>query len=262
MTPSDPTAVELKDVSVSFPDRAGGDDVEVLRRVTFNIRPGEFVTVVGPSGCGKSTLLNLIAGLLRPSEGRIAYAGELVARTNTKVGYITQQDNLLPWQSTRKNVELPLRIRHVQSGQRGEIAQRWINIVGLNGFESHYPRELSGGMRKRAAIARTLAYDPETLLLDEPFGALDAQLRIVMQDELLRIWTEAANKTVLFITHDLAEAVALSDRVIVMSGRPGRVLAEFEIPLPRPRVIRDLRFTSEFTKLHEELWKAMEGRAG
>lgn len=251
-------AIQFKRVSVRFPDRKTGKDFAALRDVTFSVGQGEFVSVVGPSGCGKSTLLNLAAGLLAPSEGQVLYHGAAVSKVNTRVGYITQQDNLLPWQSTRRNVELPLRIRGHAAAERSSLADRWIEAVGLKGFEDHFPRELSGGMRKRASIARTLAYDPETLLLDEPFGALDAQLRIVMQDELLRIWTEAANKTVLFITHDLAEAVALSDRVIVLSGRPGTVLAEFEIPLPRPRAIRDLRFTPQFNRLHEQLWKALE----
>ena len=251
-------AIQFKRVSVEYPDRKTDGTFTALKDVSFSVQEGEFVSVVGPSGCGKSTLLNLVAGLLAPSQGKIVYHGSAVVGVNTNVGYITQQDNLLPWQSTEKNVELPLRLRRVPVSERDRIVERWINTVGLKGFESHFPRELSGGMRKRASIARTLAYDPETLLLDEPFGALDAQLRIVMQDELLRIWTEAANKTVLFITHDLAEAVALSDRVVVLSGRPGTVLAEVEIPLPRPRQIRELRFTPEFNQLHERLWKALE----
>lgn len=251
-------ALQFKRVSVEFPDRKTGKSFVALKDVSFSVREGEFVSVVGPSGCGKSTLLNLTAGLLAPSRGEVLYHGAAVSGVNTNVGYITQQDNLLPWQSTQKNVELPLRIRGLPAAERNSLAARWIDTVGLKGFEGHFPRELSGGMRKRASIARTLAYDPETLLLDEPFGALDAQLRIVMQDELLRIWTEAANKTVLFITHDLAEAVALSDRVIVLSGRPGTVIDEFEIGLPRPRAIRELRFTPEFNQLHERLWKALE----
>lgn len=251
-------AIQFKRVSVQFPDRKSGSNFVALKDVSFNVGQGEFVTVVGPSGCGKSTLLNIAAGLLTPSQGQVLYDGAGVAGVNTNVGYITQQDNLLPWQSAQKNIELPLRIRGLSSGDRRDVAQRWIDTVGLKGFEDHFPRELSGGMRKRASIARTFAYDPETLLLDEPFGALDAQLRIVMQDELLRIWTETANKTVLFITHDLAEAVALSDRVIVLSGRPGTVIAEFDIPLPRPRAIRELRFTPEFNQLHEQIWKALE----
>ena len=250
--------LRFDNVTVRFPTRNEPNSSFVaLDQVSFGLKEGEFVSVVGPSGCGKSTLLNLAAGLVRASRGEARYRGEPVVGVNTKVGYITQQDNLLPWQSTKRNVELALRIRGVPKSEQSAIAEKWINIVGLKGFEDHYPRELSGGMRKRAAIARTLCYEPDTVLLDEPFGALDAQLRVVMQDELLRIWQETSGKSMLFITHDLAEAVALSDRVIVISGRPGRVVAEVDIPLPRPRMIRELRFSPEFNALHEQLWRAI-----
>ncbi len=251
-------AIQFDRVEVQFFDRKNGGSITALEDVSFGIGRGEFVSVVGPSGCGKSTLLNLTAGLLAPSRGEVRYDGRAVAGVNTRVGYITQQDNLLPWKSVRKNIELPLRLRGYGPEKIRAVAGHWIATVGLAGFENHFPRQLSGGMKKRASIARTLAYEPETVLLDEPFSALDAQLRIVMQDELLRLWGETAGKSVLFITHDLAEAVALSDRVIVLSGRPGRVIAEFDIPLPRPRAIRALRFTSEFNQLHERIWKAME----
>jgi len=251
--------LRFDNVSVRFPTRnTPNSSFLAIDQVSFSLKEGEFVAVVGPSGCGKSTLLNLASGLVFASRGETRYRGELINRVNTKVGYITQHDNLLPWQSTRRNVELALRIRGVPKQKHAAIAEKWIGIVGLKGFEEHYPRELSGGMRKRAGIARTLCYEPDTILLDEPFGALDAQLRVAMQDELLRIWEEAANTTMLFITHDLSEAVALSDRVIVMSGRPGRVVAEIDIPLARPRVIRQLRFLPEFTALHEQLWRAIE----
>jgi len=251
--------LRFDNVSVRFPSRnTRNASFLAIDQVSFGLKEGEFVAVVGPSGCGKSTLLNLAAGLAPASSGETRYRGETIAGINTKVGYITQHDNLLPWQSTRRNVELALRIRGVPKHEHAAIAEKWIGIVGLKGFEEHFPRELSGGMRQRAAIARTLCYEPDTVLLDEPFGALDAQLRVAMQDELLRIWEAAPSTTMLFITHDLSEAVALSDRIIVMSGRPGRVVAEIDVPLPRPRVIRQLRFMPEFTALHEQLWRTIE----
>lgn len=259
----DNAVLRFDHVSLRFPDRQEpGTYFTAIDGIDIGIKEGEFVSVVGPSGCGKSTLLNLAAGLLKPTKGGVSYRGNAITTVNRNVGYITQQDNLLPWQTTQKNVELALRIRNVPPKDRRDIARKWIELVGLKGFEDNYPRELSGGMRKRAAIARTLCYDPDTILLDEPFGALDAQLRVVMQDELMRIWQESGKKTVLFITHDLSEAVALSDRVIVLSARPGRIVAEYNIPLPRPRSIRELRFSETFNKLHEQLWKSIETNLG
>ena len=253
-----PDVLRFERVSMRFAGRNAAP-VTALADIDFAIQEGEFVSVVGPSGCGKSTLLNLAAGLAQASQGQTLYRGQILSGVNTKVGYITQQDNLLPWQTTRRNVELPLRVRGLPKSEHEAISRKWIDMVGLSGFEDHYPHQLSGGMRKRAAIARTLCYEPDTILLDEPFGALDPQLRVAMQDELLRIWQVAQNRTMLFITHDLAEAVALSDRVIVMSGRPGRVVADVPVPLARPRAVRDLRFSPEFNALHERLWRAMEG---
>ncbi|MFF4779233.1 ABC transporter ATP-binding protein [Microtetraspora fusca] len=224
---------------------------------------GQFCCVVGPSGCGKSTLLNMVAGLLEPSRGTVRYDGAPVQGPNTRVGYVTQKDNLLPWRSVRRNVGLPLELRGVGKRERAERVDQMLDLVGLAGFGDAYPRELSGGMRKRVTLARTLVYEPEVILADEPFGALDSQLRTVLQDQLVRIW-ERTRATVVFITHDLGEAVALGDRVVVMSSRPSRVVLDRTIDIPRPRDVFSVRFDPRFAALHEELWAALspeiEGR--
>jgi len=227
-----------------------------LQSVDLDIEAGDFVCVVGPSGCGKSTLLNLLSGLMEPSGGQVLMGGSPIAMPNTRVGYMTQKDTLMPWRSVRRNVALPLEISGVS---RAEIDQRvaaMIETVGLTGFEESYPSQLSGGMRKRVVLARTLIQDPEVLLADEPFGALDAQLRMILQAELQRIWMET-KKTILFVTHDIAEAVALADRVIVMSARPARVKLDRRIDLPRPRDIYRINMQPEFTALVDELWEAL-----
>ena len=238
---------------------ARGSTLRALEPVTLDVRPQEFVALVGPSGCGKSTILNLVAGLLHPSEGVVRYNGEAVTRPNVRVGYLTQKDTLLPWRNVRDNVglALELKIRRTSRAESDERVAAMIDLVGLEGFESHYPGELSGGMRKRAALARTLIYEPETLLMDEPFGALDAQLRLLMMDELQRL-TQARRITVVFVTHDLGEAIALADRVVIMSARPGRIRRITAIPLPRPRDVFSLRFTPEFSHLYEELWNELK----
>ncbi|MPZ79727.1 MAG: ATP-binding cassette domain-containing protein [Actinophytocola sp.] len=232
-------------------------EVEVLRNVNLGVKEGEFVSLLGPSGCGKSTLLNLAAGLLSPEGGSVYYRGNPITAINTQVAYLTQKDTLLPWRTVWDNTELPLQIQRVPKAERAARIREQIDRVGLTGFEKHYPRELSGGMRKRAALIRTLIYDPTTLLMDEPFGALDAQLKAVMQQELLRIWS-GSGKTVVFVTHDLREAIALSDRVIVISGRPGTVKLEMDVPIPRPRNVVELGLESgEPQRLAHELWEAL-----
>ncbi|MBI2907819.1 MAG: ABC transporter ATP-binding protein [Chloroflexi bacterium] len=218
---------------------------------------GEFVAIVGPSGCGKSTLLNMVAGLMRPSSGRILYGGSPVTSVNTCVGYSTQKDNLLPWRTAYDNIGVALEIRKYPGSKRRELIAQYIEMVGLTGFEKHYPNELSGGMRKRVALARTLIYQPETLLMDEPFGALDAQLKLVLHDELLKIW-EATRTTILFVTHDLTEAITLADRVVVMSARPGRVKLVHAVPLSRPRDVFQVRFSSEFRDFYDVLWQSLK----
>ncbi len=231
--------------------------VQAVQDIDFSIKPGEFVCVVGPSGCGKSTLLNMTAGLMTPSAGRVVYKGQTVDEVNTGVGYVTQRDNLLPWRTVRGNITIPLEIRGVPRSEQRALVDAMVRTVGLADFEDHYPGELSGGMRKRVTLARTLVYSPETLLMDEPFGALDAQLKLILQDELLRLW-EASRKTIIFVTHDLSEAVTLADRVVVISARPGRVKLMQEIDLPRPRNVFQVRFTERFAQLNQRIWDTMQ----
>jgi NitT/TauT family transport system ATP-binding protein len=233
-----------------------GTAVEAVADVSLSIGRGEFVGLVGPSGCGKSTLLSMSAGTMPIDGGRILYHGQPVTTVNRRVGYMTQKDNLLPWRTVKGNVALPLDIKKIPAERKEALVREHIGRVGLAGFENHYPRELSGGMRKRVALIRTLIYDPETLLMDEPFGALDAQLKLIMQDELLRIWS-GSGKTIVFVTHDLHEAIALSDRVVVLSRRPGRVKMVADVPLPRPRNVFDLSFSAEAAALHKRLWEAL-----
>jgi sulfonate transport system ATP-binding protein len=234
-----------------------GKPFQALGDAHFDVRPGEFISIVGPSGCGKSTLLNITAGLMKPSSGAVRYKGKPVDAVNTNVGYVTQADTLLPWRTVRQNVGIPLEIRHHPRGERAGLVDEMIEQVGLAEFGNHYPAELSGGMRKRVILARTLIYRPETLLMDEPFGALDAQLKLVMQQELLRLWADAGT-TILFVTHDLAEAVTLADRVVVVSSRPGTMRTIKTIDIPRPRDVFDVRFDDRFRELQQELWAILQ----
>lgn len=235
----------------------GDTEVLALREASFGLNEGEFVSVLGPSGCGKSTLLNLAAGLSRPSYGEVIYRGRPVTNINTSIGYITQRDNLLEWASTYENIVLALRIRRLPKARIAELADKYLKLTGLTEFANHFPAELSGGMRKRVAMARTLIYSPELVMMDEPFSALDAHVKMLMHEELLRIW-ETDRKTILFITHDLAEAITLSDRVVVMSARPGRVKLELPIDLPRPRDPFLLHTQPKFIQLYEQLWEALK----
>jgi NitT/TauT family transport system ATP-binding protein len=243
--------IEVERVAKRFVAR--GREVAALEEVSLAIEAGAFVAFVGPSGCGKSTLLNMIAGILTPSAGTVRHAGRVITRINTAVGYMTQADSLLPWRTAEANVMLPLELRGMGRSAARARAQTLLQQVGLDGFARAFPAELSGGMRKRVALAQVLAYDPETLLMDEPFGALDAQLKIVMQQELAALHARTG-KTIAFVTHDLAEAIALADRVIVFSGRPGRVKRMREIDLARPRDMFKVRFQPQFQALYEELW--------
>ena len=233
-----------------------GKRVLAVESVDLTIEEGEFVTVVGPSGCGKSTLLNLCVGLLRASSGQILFRGIPIDGICTKIGYVTQKDNLLPWRTLVENVEIGLEIRGVEEKTRRRSAEEWIERVGLKGFEEHYPHELSGGMRQRANIIRTLIYDPELILMDEPFGPLDAQTRIVLQDQLLKLWY-ASKKTIVFITHDLIEAITLADRVVLMSARPGRIKSIEQIAIPRPRDVFKIHEDAQFRSSYERLWQQL-----
>jgi NitT/TauT family transport system ATP-binding protein len=226
-----------------------------VRDVSFSVAPGRFVSLVGPSGCGKTTLLGMIAGLVPVTEGRITLGGRpVVGGVPPDLGYLFQRDALLPWKTALENVALPLTIRGRSAAEARARATQWLRRVGLAGFESYYPHQLSGGMRKRVSLATTLIYGPTVLLMDEPFSALDVQTRNLMENELLELWAETRN-TVLFITHDLEEAIALSDEVLVLTAGPGRVKASYPIPLPRPRNVVEIRFREEFTRLYEQIWK-------
>jgi NitT/TauT family transport system ATP-binding protein len=231
-----------------------GKRVRALESVDLTVEEGEFVTIVGPSGCGKSTLLNLVVGLLASSSGRIVFRGEVIDGICTKIGYVTQRDNLLPWRTLIQNVEIALEIRGLEKSQRRARAADWIAQVGLSGFEDHYPHELSGGMRQRANIIRTLIYDPALILMDEPFGPLDAQTRVVLQQQLLDLWFRS-KKTIVFITHDLGEAIALADRVVLMSSRPGKIKSIAPVGIPRPRDIYQIHEHREFRAAYETLWR-------
>lgn len=230
--------------------------IVALRDFSLSIAEGSFVSVLGRSGCGKSTMLNLLAGLTEPSAGEVRYRDRRLAGPTVEIGYLTQSDTLMPWRDVLRNVEMPLEIRGVGSKKRRRVAAELIQRVGLGGFEKHYPRELSGGMRRRASLARMLTGDPETLLLDEPFGALDAQLRTELQEELLRLWTDSG-QTVVFVTHDIEEALLLGDRVVVL-GHLGRTVLDRRIDISRPRSAEELRTAPTFAALHGELADALK----
>jgi len=233
-----------------------GRTIEALERTHLTVAAGEFVTIVGPSGCGKSTLLNLIAGLTPASDGAVRYRGQPIAGVNRAIGYITQQDNLFPWRTLRDNVAFPLELAGVPRKERRARADGWLAKVGLSGFGNAYPHELSGGMRQRGNIVRTLIYEPSVILMDEPFGPLDAQTRLTLQALLLSIW-ETARSTVLFVTHDLTEAIGLADRVILMSARPGRIVRADRVAIARPRDIFFIHGNEEFRRLYDEIWNEL-----
>ncbi|MGE0566245.1 MAG: ABC transporter ATP-binding protein [Pseudolabrys sp.] len=243
--------IDLRHISKTF--IKGDERVEAVRDINLTVERREIIAVIGPSGCGKSTLLNMIAGLYAPTAGEIIYKGAPVSDVNTDVGYMTQKDNLLPWRNVVDNVAFPLELAGVAKAERVARAQEVIQHVGLDGFETRFPHELSGGMRKRACLARMLLFGAETALLDEPFAALDAQLKLTMHDLLLRLATEAG-QTVLLVTHDLMEAVTLADRVIVCTRRPAMLALEQRIELKRPRDVLNVRFTNEFKDYYDALW--------
>jgi NitT/TauT family transport system ATP-binding protein len=231
-----------------------------LDNVTLDVTAGSLVSLVGPSGCGKSTLLRVFAGLIIPTSGRAQLSGQPINGPDERKGMVFQDDAVFPWLGVMKNVEFGLRTRGVGRTERQKVAQEWIDLVGLTGFEKAYPRELSGGMRKRVDLARVYASDPEVLLMDEPFGALDALTKLRLQEELLKLW-ERTRKTIVFVTHDLEEAVYLSDTVVVMAARPGRISSIHKIDIPRPRTF-ETRTTEQFTTLTHRLWVEIERLEG
>jgi len=238
-----------------------------VRDVTLAIAPGEFVSVVGPTGCGKSTLLNVAAGLLEPSAGTVHVFGQPLVGINTRAGYMFQTEALMPWRTARDNVMAGLEFRGAEASDAGARADEWLKRVGLGGFGDRFPHQLSGGMRKRTSLAQTLVLDPDILLMDEPFSALDVQTRQLMENELLDLWAGGgraaagdrdSRKAVLFITHDLDEAIAMSDRVVVLSAGPAaRPIGEFTIDLARPRDVSEVRVTSRFIDLHKAIWDVL-----
>ncbi|HEY4375239.1 MAG TPA: ABC transporter ATP-binding protein [Burkholderiales bacterium] len=226
----------------------------------LRVREGEFVALVGPSGCGKTTLLNAIAGLVMPSRGRITLAAAPVTGIRADVGYMFARDGLMPWRSAIDNVAFGLELRGVAATERRERARKYLALVGLEGFAEHRRGELSQGMRQRVALARTLATEPAVILMDEPFAALDAQTKVIIQDEFLKIW-EQFRRTVVFVTHDIVEAVTLADRVIVFSGRPGRIIGEFPVDIPRPRTASGAH-DAAFEHLRTEIWTCLRQGMG
>ncbi len=249
-------AIRVERVSHAFQTPAG-TPVLALDDVSFDVPRGQFLALVGASGCGKTTILNMAAGLVQPVAGTVVVNGARVMRPSRRTGYMFARDGLLPWRSARRNIEVGLELRGVPVSERRATGSRLLDLVGLKAFGSSYPWQLSQGMRQRVALARTLAIDPDTLLMDEPFAALDAQTKLMLQTEFLRIW-ERDRKTVLFVTHDLAEAVALADRVIVLTCRPGRIQADIAIDLPRPRDPERIRFDHHYLRLSERVWQSLK----
>ena len=245
--------IAIDHVSHAFTTSKG--TVPTLDGVSLDIERGSFVSVVGPSGCGKSTLLNVISGLVVPERGTVSIDGSPVHGIQSQVGYMFARDGLMPWRTAAQNVEFGLELR--RNPARRQMAQELLTQVGLSGFEGHYRHELSQGMRQRVAVARTFATDPEILLMDEPFGALDAQTRMLLQDTFLRIWEEK-RKTVLFVTHDLVEAIVLSDVVVIMSHRPARIKRIVTVDIPRPRTATNLRFDQQFQHYFEIMWNDLK----
>lgn len=252
-------AVQVKGVSLSLPDRSGRQ-IDILQGVDLSVQRGEFVSIIGPSGCGKSTLLNCVAGLSLGAAGMIEVLGRPANKPHPDVGYMFQTHALFPWRTVIENAEMALEIAGVGREERRRRAEDMLATMGLAGFENHYPGEISGGMRQRVSLARMLVTDPSVLLMDEPFGALDAQTKLLVQELFLTSW-EKHRRTVLFVTHDLAEAIVMSDRIVVMSARPGRIIAEHRVPFPRPRNLAQARSTPRFLQLWDALWNDLRGEA-
>lgn len=250
-------AVELETTTVAF-RLAGGGSYTAVETASLSVAAGEFVAIVGPTGCGKSTLLNVAAGLLKPAAGGVKIFGQPLAGLNRQAGYLFQADALFPWKTAIENVAIGLDINRVPHDEARAAAQKWLTSVGLGGFAQRYPHMLSGGQRKRVGLAQVLIRDPKILLMDEPFGPLDAQTRQIMGNLLLELWS-AERKAVLFVTHDLEEAIALADRVVIMSAGPGsRIIGDWRVPLARPRDIFDIRLEKEFHDLHREIWSVLK----
>lgn len=263
-TPSSPSvttrpvpAIHLKDVQISF-RLANGGRFDAVAESNLEVAQNEFVAIVGPTGCGKSTLLNAVAGLLDPAGGTVEIEGQPLRGLNRKAGYLFQQDALMPWKTVLDNVAIGLQVAGTAKAQARDQARAWLTKVGLGNFGDRYPHMLSGGQRKRVGLAQVLIRNPKYLLMDEPFGPLDAQTRVIMGDLLLDLWSQD-KKAVMFVTHDLEEAIALADRVVIMSAGPrSRIMAEYPIALTRPRVISEIRLDHAFHEIHREIWNALK----
>ncbi|MDR1039401.1 MAG: ABC transporter ATP-binding protein [Deltaproteobacteria bacterium] len=253
--------IVLRDLRQEYRVRArdgeGREAFVAVESFSLDVRAGEFVSIVGPSGCGKSTLLDILAGLSKATSGSVVIDGKEVNGPALDRGIVMQGYALFPWRTVRKNVEFGLEMKGLPPSARREISSRYIELVNLTGFEDRYPHELSGGMKQRVAIARALAYDPEVLLMDEPFAAVDAQTRETLQDELMRIW-EKTGKTIVFVTHSIDEAILLADRVVVMSPNPGRIRRIVRIELPRPRTNREMRSSPSFVAVRQSVWENLQ----
>jgi NitT/TauT family transport system ATP-binding protein len=252
-------AVEVRGVNKSFPRHQGGGELRVLNDVSFSLDAGTFICLVGPSGCGKSTLLRIIDGLIPPDSGEVLIGGEKVREPSLDRGFVFQQFNLLPWRTVLGNVEFGLENLGVKRQERRRRAHEVIKLVDLVGFESYYPSPLSGGMQQRVGMAWAIAVEPTILLMDEPFGSVDDQTRMLLQDELLKIW-EQAQKTVIFVTHDIEEALYLGDKIVVMRARPSRITRILEVPFGRPRT-DEIRGTPEMGQLKQEIWEELKSGA-
>lgn len=246
--------LEARDLGKTF--RRGAGTVEALREVSIGIKDGEFVSIVGASGCGKTTLLRILDGLIESTSGTVSIDGKVVSKPGPDRGFVFQQDGLFPWRTVLRNAIFGLEVQRKEMGASRKVTETVLRLVGLNGFDGYYPHELSGGMRQRVNLARALTVGPDVLLMDEPFAALDAQTREIMQGELLRIWREA-KKTVVFVTHQIDEAVYLADRVLVFTVRPGRIKEEVPINLPRPRELA-IKRTTEFVRYADRIWRLIE----
>lgn len=248
-----PSAVRLEKVSITY-RLADGSSYPAVAATDLALAAGEFVAIVGPTGCGKSTLLNVVAGLVTPSTGRVLVDGEPLHGINDRAGYLFQQEALFPWKTALANVSLGLEVKGVPRREAEARARGWLERVGLRAFVDRYPHQLSGGQKKRVGLAQVLAREPRILLMDEPFGPLDAQTRVIMGDLLLELWG-AERKAVLFVTHDLEEAIALADRVVIMSAGPAaRIIGDHRVPIPRPRDTHEVRLTPAFLEIHRTLW--------
>ncbi|MDV3128446.1 ABC transporter ATP-binding protein [Mycobacterium sp. 21AC1] len=253
-------SLKLDRVTQRYPSQASdATDFVAIRDVSVEIPAGQFVSVVGPTGCGKSTMLSAICGLRPASTGQVTIGDSVVTGIRKDVGFIFQQDALLPWRTAVENVELSLRFRGSSRSEARERARDWLARVGLLDFEDRYPHQLSGGMRKRVAVAATLVYEPDILLMDEPFSALDIQTRTLMENDLLQVWEQAGKNTVVFVTHDLEEAIGLSDRILVLSASPGCLRGDYAIELPRPRDLLEVKMMPDFVELYRAIWKDLEG---